>query len=315
MRIVVLDGHTLNPGDLDWAPIAGQGELTVHPRTPRDQVIERARGAPVVFTNKAVLDRDALAALDGLRYVGVLATGFNVVDVAAARERGVVVTNVPAYGTASVAQATFALVLELTNHVALHARAVAEGAWSACPDFCFWERPLIELDGLTLGVVGHGAIGRAVAALGRAFGMRVLVHSRTPPRDGDVEAVDLAALFERADVVSLHCPLTAENERFVDAALLARMKPTALLVNTARGALIDERALAEALASGTIAGAALDVLSVEPPPADHPLIGAPNCLITPHNAWASQAARRRLMRIAADNLAAFLRGEPVNVVS
>jgi glycerate dehydrogenase len=264
---------------------------------------------------------EQLAQLPQLRYVGVLATGYNVVDVEAARQRGVTVTNVPAYSTASVAQMVFALLLELTQQVGHHARLVREGRWTAAADFCFWDRPLVELEGLTLGIVGFGAIGRRVAALARAFGMKVLVHTAHPEKyqetaEGrDARFVDLDDLFRASDAVSLHCPLTEETRALVDARRLELMKPTAFLLNTGRGPLVDEAALAAALNAGRLAGAGLDVLSAEPPPAGNPLLQAANCCITPHIAWATRAARERLLAIAVANLRAFLAGQPQNVVS
>jgi glycerate dehydrogenase len=321
MKIVVLDGYTLNPGDLSWGELEQLGTCQVYDRTPADKVLERAAGARIVLTNKTVLSAETLAALSALQYVGVLATGTNVVDAQAARRRGIPVTNVPGYSTASVAQMVFALLLEMTSQVGHHARLVREGAWSASPDFAFWDRPLIELDGLTLGVVGFGAIGRRVAALARAFGMTVLVHTRHPEKyqgigvAESVEFTDLDTLIGRSDVVSLHCPLTPETERMVDAARLARMKPGARLINTGRGPLVDEAALAEALNSGRLAGAGLDVLSSEPPPAGNPLLQAENSVITPHIAWATRAARQRLMTIAVANVRDFLTGSSSNVVN
>ncbi len=320
-KIVVLDGYTANPGDLDWAALEQFGSLTVHERTPPELVLERAAGAQVLLTNKTVLDRRIIGALAELKYIGVLATGINVVDVAAARERGIPVTNVPGYGTRSVAQMVFALLLEMTQQVGHHARLVRYGAWSRSPDFCFWDRPLVELDGLTMGVVGFGAIGRQVTQLARAFGMRVLVHTGHPEkyREGfagqGVEFVDLERLFTESDVISLHCPLTPATERLVDERRLALMKPGAFLINTGRGPLVDEAALAEALNREKIAGAGLDVVCVEPPPPDNPLLSARNCFITPHIAWATRAARERLMGIAIDNVRAFLAGQPQNLVN
>lgn len=316
MKIVVLDGHTLNPGDLSWAALEALGECTVHARTPAEQIVERVAGAEIALTNKTPLGRATLEALPRLRYVGVLATGYDVVDVRAAAERGVTVTNVPSYGTESVAQATFALLLALTNHVESHASAARAGRWLASGDFSYAETSLVELHGRTLGIVGLGRIGRAVARIGHAFGMRLLAYAPRgePPSDPPIELAPLDALFERADVVTLHCPLTPESARLVDAARLARMKPDALLLNTARGGLIDEDALASALAAGRIAGAGLDVLSIEPPPVDHPLLRAPRCLVTPHNAWATRASRARLLDAAVDNLRAFLAQHPRNAV-
>lgn len=316
MKIVILDGYTANPGDLDWSPLTALGELTVHDRTPASLTLERAAGAQVLLTNKVVLGATELAALPELRYIGVLATGYNVVDVAAARERGIAVTNVPAYSTPSVAQHVFALLLELTRGVGHHAELVRAGRWSASPDFAFWATPQVELAGLTFGIVGFGAIGRAVARVALAFDMRVLAHTRTPDPAGwpEVDFVGLDELFARADVVSLHCPLTEETCGLVNASRLATMKPTAFLLNTGRGPLVDEAALAVALRAGVIAGAGLDVLSQEPPPADNPLLSAPNCIITPHLAWATKAARQRLLNVAIDNVRAFVEGTPQNRV-
>jgi glycerate dehydrogenase len=321
MKIVVLDGHALNPGDLNWGELEQLGDVQVYDRTPVDQVVKRASGAQVVLTNKTVLAADTLAALVELRYVGVLATGYNVVDVEAARKGGIAVANVPGYSTASVAQMVFALLLEMTSHVGHHARMVRDGCWSASPDFTFLDRPLTELDGLTLGVVGFGAIGRRVAVLARAFGMNVLAHTRHPEKyqgggaAEDVEFTDLDALFSRSDVVSLHCPLTTETERMVDASRLARMKSGAWLINTGRGPLVDEAALADALNSDRLAGAGLDVLSSEPPPISNPLLQAENCVITPHVAWATRAARQRLMAVTVANVRDFLAGKRSNVVN
>lgn len=317
MRIVVLDGYTLNPGDLTWEALAALGECAVYERSAPGEVVPRARDAEVIFTNKTVLDAATLQLLPKLRYIGVLATGYNVVDVRAARERGVTVTNVPAYSTRSVAQHVFALLLELTQHVGHHARTVREGRWSSAVDFCYWDFPLIELEGLTMGIVGFGRIGQAVARLADAFGMNVLAHVRrpppTPPRG--VRLVELDTLFAESDVVTLHCPLTADNKGLVNARRLAMMKRSAFLINTARGPLVNEADLAAALNAGQIAGAGLDVLAVEPPGADNPLLTAKHCYITPHFAWATGAARARLMDVAIQNLRAFLSEKPVNVIS
>ena len=313
MRIVILDGLTTNPGDVSWEPLERLGSLTVFDRTAPGDVVARAADADAVLTNKAIVGREQIAKLPRLKYVGVLATGFNIVDVAAARERGIPVCNVPEYSTPNVVQATWALILELANRVGHHDRTVHEGHWAACHDFCYWHGDLVELAGRTLGIVGYGRIGRGVAAVGRAFGMRVIHHRRQG--GGDPACVDLDTLFRDSDVVSLHCPLTPETKGLVDARRLAMMKPTAFLVNTARGPLVDEAALAAALNAGQIAGAAVDVLSVEPPLASNPLLTAKNCVITPHVAWATRDARRRLIDVTAANLAAFAAGQPQNVVN
>jgi glycerate dehydrogenase len=318
MKIVVLDGHTLNPGDNPWTDLAALGSLTVYDRTREHLVEERARDAVVVLTNKTPLAAETLGGLPHLRFVCVLATGYNIVDVAAAARLGIVVSNVPEYGTDSVAQHVFALLLELCQRVAARNTAVKSGGWAASPDFCFWDTPPIELAGLTMGIVGFGRIGQRVGQLASAFGMRVLVHTRTrriDPPYAPFAWADLADLVEASDVISFHCPLTAENEKLVDDNFLGGAKPGAFLINTARGALIDEPSLARALASGRLAGAALDVVSEEPIRPDNPLLDAPNCILTPHIAWASLAARRRLMAATVANLEAFLAGNPIHVVS
>jgi glycerate dehydrogenase len=317
MKIVILDGFTLNPGDLSWDGLKSLGDCEIYDRTSPDEVVKRAADAELVLTNKTVLTREQINRLPKLKYIGVLATGYNIVDVAAARERGVPVTNVPTYGTRSVAQMTFALLLELTQHVGHHAQTVNEGRWARSPDFCYWDYPLMELDGLTMGIVGFGRIGRTVADLAVAFGMKVLAHSRTIPQEKsqNIDFVDLARLFRTADVVSLHCPLTTETKHLVNAERLSSMKATAFLLNTSRGPLIDESALAKALNSDQIAGAAVDVLEAEPPRADNPLFTAKNSLITPHIAWATRSARARLMATAVANAKAFLEGKLQNVVN
>ncbi|MBN1676702.1 MAG: D-2-hydroxyacid dehydrogenase [Kiritimatiellae bacterium] len=317
MKIVVLDGYRLNPGDLSWDGLHALGECTVHDRTPADQTVARAAGAEIVLTNKTVLSKEILDRLPALKYIGVLATGYNVVDVEAARARGIPVTNAPEYATQAVAQMVFAHLLNLAHRIGDHARGVAEGKWTNCPDFCYWDFPLVEFEGLTLGIVGIGRIGRAVAALGRAFGMRVIACDAFPPDpvpDG-ITMTDLDALFRQSDAISLHCPLTDETRGLVNAERLALMKETAFLVNTSRGPLVDGRALADALNNGRIAGAGLDVLEVEPPPADSPLFTARNGYVTPHIAWATRAARQRLLNTVVANVRAFLAGEPVNVVN
>jgi glycerate dehydrogenase len=316
MSIVVLDGYTTNPGDLSWEPLSVLAPCTVWDRTAPAEVIARLADAKIVLTNKTTLAAETLAALPKLRLISVLATGVNVVDVAAAKAQGITVCNVPAYSTPGVAQAVFALLLELTNRTGHHSDSVHAGRWSAGPDFSYWDGTLVELAGLTLGVVGYGAIGSAVAAVGRAFGMQILGNRRSaqgPIPEGG-EFVTLDRLFQESDVVTLHCPLTPQTSGLVDATRLAQMKPTAYLINTARGPLVQESPLLDALQAGRLAGAGLDVLSVEPPAPDHPLLRAPNCVITPHIAWATRAARQRLIAQSAANIAAFLAGAPVNVV-
>jgi glycerate dehydrogenase len=317
MRIVIFDGYTLNPGDLSWAELEKLGDCAIYDRTPDDQIVARAAGARIALTNKTPLMRETLDRLPELRYIGVLATGYNVVDVEAATRRNIVVTNVPSYSTMSVVQMAFAHLLNLTLHVAEHGQGVAAGRWSSSADFCYWEYPLVELDGLTLGLVGLGQIGRAMAQAGQAFGMKVLAYDPMTPQNlpPGVLMVELDEVFRASDVVSLHCPLTDSTRYMVNADRLARMKPTAFLINTARGPLVDERALADALSAGRIAGAGLDVLAVEPPSTDHPLLRAKNCHITPHMAWATKAARKRLLHEAAENIRAFLAGGARNVVN
>jgi glycerate dehydrogenase len=317
MHIVVLDGYTLNPGDLSWDELERLGTCEIFDRSRPEEVVARARGAEIVLTNKVVLSREVIEQLPRLSYVGILATGYNIVDVDAARERGIPVTNVPTYGTQSVAQMVFAHLLNLTQHVGHHAGTVAQGRWTARQDFCYWDYPLVELAGLTMGIVGLGRIGRATAQLAVAFGMKILAADPVPPLDipQSVEIVELDTVFRQSDVVSLHCPLTPQTHHLVDHRRLGQMKPSALLINTSRGPLVDEQALADALNSGRIAGAGLDVLSTEPPPPDNPLLGAKNCFITPHIAWATQAARERLLRTVVENLRAFLAGWPQNVVN
>jgi glycerate dehydrogenase len=317
MRIVVLDGFTLNPGDNPWDPVAQLGDLVVYDRTPSNLVVDRAADAEIVLTNKTRLDATVLAALPRLRFISVLATGYDVVDVAAARQLGVIVSNVPEYSTNSVAQHVFALLLELCHKTGLHDRAVHASCWSTSQDFCFWLQAPIELAGLALGIVGLGRIGRRVAQIGDALGMRVLATGPRHPAalPPYVRWTELITLFREADVVTLHCPLGPENERFVNEKLLAQMKPSAFFINTARGKLVDEHALARALHEGKLAGAAVDVVSEEPIRPDNPLLQAPNCVLTPHLAWASLAARRRLMVATAENIRAFLAGRPIHVVS
>jgi len=318
MKIVVLDGFTLNPGDLSWEELETLGEVTIHERTPPELILSRAEGAEIILTNKTPLRSEVIAQLPKLRYIGVLATGFDVVDLEAAKKQNVVVTNVPAYSSDSVAQMVFALLLELSIHVGEHSAAVRKGNWSACKDFCFWIHPLHELAGKTMGIIGYGRIGKRVAEIAEVYGMHVLIHDVVKVESnetGTPQWVELPELFRKSDVISLHCPLTADTQGMINKETLKLMKKSAFLINTARGKLIVEEDLAEALNKGMIAGAGLDVLSVEPPGKDNPLLQAVNCIITPHIAWATKEARIRLLRIAVDNIKAFLKGCPVNVVN
>lgn len=317
MHIVVLDGFTLNPGDLSWAPLAQLGTLTVYERTAPDLVLERARPADVLLLNKIKIDNALLAQLPRLRCIVVLATGYNNIDTAAARALGIDVCNAVGYGSAEVAQHAFALLLALTNQVALHHEAVQRGEWSAQPDFSLLKKPMVSLSGLCFGLFGLGRIGQCMAGIAQAFGMRVVAVRANPdrPTPEGVALVSLETLFAESDVLCLTAPLTPQARRIVHAGALATMKPTAFLLNTGRGELIDENALREALLSGKIAGAGLDVLDGEPPRTDHPLFGLPNCIITPHIAWAATASRQRLMDITLQNVKAFLAGKPLHVVN
>ena len=318
MKIVILDGYTINPGDNPWTQVEALGECAIYERTPADLVLERAREADIILVSKVKLTGEIIAALPKLRYISLLATGYNNVDVAAAARRGIPVSNVPAYSTESVVQTAFALLLELTTRVGLHDAAVKAGEWVRCPDHSFWKSSIVELDGLTIGIVGYGTIGRAMARVAAAFGMKIIAHApRIPADPGSVPVnfVPLEELFATADVVSLNCPQTPENAGFVNARLLSVMKPTSFLINVARGGLVNEAELAAALDRGVIAGAGLDVVAYEPMLADNPLLTAANCIFTPHIAWASLAARKRLMAIVAGNIAAFRAGQPRNVVN
>ena len=316
MKIVVLDGETLNPGDLTWQAVCALGDFSCFARTPSAEIIPRAQDAEIVLTNKTPLDANTLAQLPKLKYIGVLATGTNVVDLAAAKELGIVVTNVPAYGPDAVAQMVFAHILHHTQAVAAHHQAVAAGQWSNCSDFCFTLMPLQSLKGKTLGLIGYGDIGQQVAKLALAFGMKVLVNTRTEPSDlpQGVSWASRDTVFKESDILSLHCPLTHETTELIQTQTLELMKPQALLINTARGGLIDEAALATALKQGKVF-AGVDVLSTEPPSADNPLLTAPNISISPHNAWATKEARQNLLNIATANLSAYLAGERVNWVN
>lgn len=316
-RIVILDGYVANSGDLSWHEIASQGELTVYDRTSPDEVIARCSGATAVFTNKVIIDAETIAALPDLKFIGVLATGYNNVDIEAARRAGIIVSNVPAYSTMSVAQLVFAMLLTICNRVSDYSASVGAGRWASCDDFSYRLGPIEELDGKTMAVYGLGNIGRRVAAIAAAFGMHVVSCTSQPAENLPpyIEKVSRDEMFRRADVLSLNAPLTATNRHFVNAATIALMKPTAIVINTARGPLVDEEALADALASGRLAFAAVDVLAVEPPRQGSPLIGLDNCIVTPHVAWQSTDARRRLLDVSAANLRAFLAGAPQNVVN
>ncbi len=318
MKIVVLDGYTLNPGDLSWKELENLGDLTVYDRTPAHLVLERSAKADVVFTNKTPISRDVIDRLNTLKFIGVLATGYNVVDVIAAKEHKIIVSNVPGYGTSSVAQFTFALLLELCHRVQRHSDTVFHGRWPASLDFSYWDSPLIELAGKTMGIIGFGDIGSKVGDLATAFGMNIIATGRKQTgqeQRKNFKWADLDTLLSEADVVSLHCPLFPETQGILNAERLKRMKRSAFLINTSRGPLIVEKDLADALNNEIIAAAALDVLSVEPPSIDNPLFKAKNCVITPHIAWATREARQRLMEISVNNLTEFIKGAPVNIVN
>lgn len=318
MKIVILDAYTSNPGDLSWDNFSALGELCVYERTAKDEILERCKDAEIILDNKVVLDRETLVQLPKLKYIGVLATGYNIIDVQAATELGITVCNVPTYSTRAVAQLTFALILEFYNSVAIHSEAVHAGEWTACKDFCFQKTPLLELSGKTLGIVGFGKIGREVAKIADAFGMNILCCVRSPKPQPSFESfrfVSLDELTEKSDIISFHCPLTEETNRLVNAEFISKMKNNAIIINTARGPIIDEKALAAALDSGKIAGAAVDVLSCEPPKSNNPLLSCKNCIITPHIAWAGYETRERLLEIVYQNLKSFLDGEPINVVN
>lgn len=312
MKIVILDGYTENPGDLSWEGLEKLGELTVYEYTQPQDILSRIADAEVVLTNKTPISEQTIDAKPNLKYIGLLATGFNVVDIDAAKRRGIVVANIPTYGTTAVAQYVFALLLEICHHVGHHNQAVQEGRWTACRDFCFWDYPLIELAGKTMGIIGYGRIGRATAQIARAFGMKVVAYDAFATGE---ELVSLDELLSQSDVISLHCPLTRENTGLINRDTLAKMKDGAIIINTARGPLINEPDLREALLSGKVLGAALDVVAVEPIQSDNVLLGLDNCLITPHIAWAPKESRQRLMDVAVENVAAFLAGQPINNVA
>lgn len=312
MKIVVLDGYAANPGDLSWDAVRGDHEFVLYDRTAPEDTAARIADADIVLTNKVILNRELIQNAKNLKYIGVLATGYNVVDTAAARECNVIVTNIPAYSTDSVAQMVFALLLEICQHVGHHSERVRAGAWSACPDFCFWDYPLIELAGKTMGIIGYGRIGHRVAEIARCFGMRVIAWTRTPR---DPECVSLDELLAQSDVISLHCPLFPETKNLIRRETIEKMKDGVIIINTSRGPVINDADLRDALLSGKVYAAGADVASVEPLPADNPLMGLENMFYTPHIAWATYEARCRLMDIAAKNIQAFVSGAPINVVN
>lgn len=313
MKICILDGYSLNPGDLDWSPVERLGDVTLFDRTPADKIVERAADADIVLTNKVSFSADTLRQLPRLRFICVLATGYNIIDTEAAARQGVVVANIPAYSTMSVAQMAFAHILNITNHVASYAREVADGKWTNCPDFCFWDSALTELAGKTMGIVGLGNTGMATARIAVAMGMKVvaLTSKSADTLPEGITPAPLDDVLASADVVSLHCPLTPSTRHLINAASIAKMKPSAILINTGRGPLVDEQAVADALNGGRLAAFGADVLSQEPPRGDNPLLSARNCFLTPHIAWATLEARTRLMSTATENVRQFIAGEPV----
>lgn len=313
MKICILDGYSLNPGDLDWSPVERLGDVTLFDRTPADKIVERAADADIVLTNKVPFSADTLRQLPRLRFICVLATGYNIIDTEAAARQGVVVANIPAYSTMSVAQMAFAHILNITNHVASYAREVADGKWTNCPDFCFWDSALTELAGKTMGIVGLGNTGMATARIAVAMGMTVvaLTSKSADTLPEGITPAPLDDVLASADVVSLHCPLTPSTRHLINAASIAKMKPSAILINTGRGPLVDEQAVADALNGGRLAAFGADVLSQEPPRGDNPLLSARNCFLTPHIAWATLEARTRLMSTATENVRQFIAGEPV----
>lgn len=318
MKIVVLDGHTLNPGDISWLGLQQLGDVVIHDRTPPDELLRRAEGADILLSNKTPITAAHIEQLPHLKYIGLLATGYNVIDVAAAKKHGIVVANAPGYGTTSVVQQTFALLLELTLRVQRHSDSVMAGDWARSADFCYWNFPLVELAGKTMGIIGFGHIGQKVGDVATAFGMNIIGNSRTRTDQSarsNFRWAEIPELLEQADVVSIHCPLFPETQGLINAENLKRMKSSAYLINTSRGPIVNDDALADALNNGTIAGAGIDVLSAEPPQADNPLFKAKNCIITPHIAWATKEARMRLMDMVVSNVAAFINGKPVNVVN
>lgn len=318
MKIVILDGYTTNPGDLSWDFLKEFGTYTVYDRTPEDKIIERAKDCDIIITNKTPVRAETIAQLPNLKFIALLSTGYNVVDVDFAAKRGIPVSNVPCYSTSAVAQLVFAFIIEFTNRVSLHSEAVHSGEWSSCPNFCFWKSPLTELQGKTIGIIGYGKIGKAVAKIADAFGMNMLAFSRSATvgeSDGNVKFVTVDTLAKESDFITLHCPLTEQTTGMVNEEFISKMKKSAYLINTSRGPVVDENALAAALRSGRLAGAGIDVMSIEPPKCDNPLFECENCLITPHIAWAGFETRTRLVGIVEENLRAFAQGKPINTVN
>lgn len=317
MKIVNLDGYTTNPGDLSWEWLGKYGDYTVYDRTEPSEVVERAKDADVLIINKTEIDKSLLDQMPNLKYVGLQSTGYNVIDGKAARDKNIVVSNIPAYSTTAVAQLVFAFILQISNKVSMHSDAVYNGEWCACPDFCFWKAPLAELDGKTIGIIGFGSIGQRVSNIAKAFGMNVIVFTPHPKPEkfNDVRFVDKDELLTIADIITCHCPLTPDTENLINKDALSKMKKSAILINTSRGPVVDDKALADALNNDEIQAAGLDVLRVEPPSEDNPLLHAKNCYITPHIAWAAYETRARLMGILEENLKAFIEGHPQNVVN
>lgn len=317
MKIVNLDGYTTNPGDLSWNGISRYGELITYDRTSPEQVVERAKDADILLINKTVITKEMLLQMPKLKYVGLQSTGYNIIDGAAARELGITVSNIPAYSTNAVAQLVFAFILEITNKVGMHSDSVHNDEWTNCPDFCYWKAPLTELDGKTIGIIGFGSIGKRVTKIAKAFGLNVLVYTPHPKPDeySEVTFVSKDELFKKSDIITCHCPLTPETTGLINEETISKMKKSAILINTSRGPVVDDTALAKALNDGRIQAAGLDVLTTEPPKADNPLLSAKNCFITPHIAWAGFETRARLLRILEENLKAFLDGHPQNVVN
>lgn len=319
MKIVILDGYTENPGDLSWEPFAAFGELIVYDRTAEELIVDRIGDAEVVYTNKTPITKETIERSPNLKFIGVLATGYNVVDIQAAKERGILVSNIPTYGTEAVSQYTIALLLELCHHVGEHSNCVMRGEWTNSDDWCFWRYPLIELAGKTMGIIGYGKIGQGTARIAQALGMKILAYDRHMSKENleteTCKLVDLDTLLSNADVISLHCPLFPETQGIINKETIGKMKDGVMIINDARGALIVEEDLKEALISGKVGGAAVDVVSTEPIRADNPLLDAPNIIITPHIAWAPKESRQRLMDIAVENLRGYVNGQPVNVVN